>query len=205
MSEGKSYFVILNDQQVGPVTVDALLEMAKQNPILPGTLVWTEGMENWAPVSQTPLAALLMSRPMAPPPPPTAWKPPDLGRSLALTGAHAGAEKGTAPIPGIGFVDAIKLGFLKYAVFKGRASRSEYWWFTLFYFLSGVVAGIIPILLIFWLIGLLVPALAVAVRRLHDTGRSGWWYLISFVPIVGFLVLIYFLVQPSQAEQNQYG
>ena len=111
----------------------------------------------------------------------------------------------------MGFADAIKSVFAQYAGFSGRARRSEYWWFFLFYFIASIVASVIdallgvPIATIVLVLGLIVPTLAVSVRRLHDTGRSGWWILIGLVPLVGFIVLIVFHVQDSQPGTNQYG
>ncbi len=107
----------------------------------------------------------------------------------------------------------------KYATFSGRARRSEYWWWYLFVSLVFVVAGILDraIGLTYsdltigggWiatiaLIVFLIPNLAVSVRRLHDTGRSGWWLLIGLVPVIGFFVLLYFFVLDSEND-NQYG
>ncbi len=109
----------------------------------------------------------------------------------------------------------------KYAEFSGRARRAEYWNFLLvqiglsiipyalgmigaameFGFLSVVgfvIYGIIALALV-------VPGLGVSVRRLHDTGRSGWWLLISLVPVVGAIAMIYFLVSDGHRGQNQYG
>ena len=107
----------------------------------------------------------------------------------------------------------------KYATFSGRARRSEYWWWYLFVTIVFVVAGILDnaIGLTYsdltiggrWiatiaLIVFLIPNLAVSVRRLHDTGRSGWWLLIGLIPIIGFVVLLYFFVLDSEND-NQYG
>ena len=107
----------------------------------------------------------------------------------------------------------------KYATFSGRARRSEYWWWYLFVSIVFLVAGILDraVGLTYsdltlgggWIatiaaIVFLVPNLAVAVRRLHDTGRSGWWLLIGLVPFVGFVVLLYFFVLDSEND-NQYG
>ena len=107
----------------------------------------------------------------------------------------------------------------KYATFSGRARRSEYWWWYLFVTIVFVVAGILDnaIGLTYsdltigggWiatiaLIVFLIPNLAVSVRRLHDTGRSGWWLLIGLVPVIGFFVLLYFFVLDSEND-NQYG
>ena len=105
----------------------------------------------------------------------------------------------------------------KYAIFTGRARRKEYWYFALFNFLIALVLGFIDGMLGlvvkdsgFGLLGglyslaVFVPSLAVSVRRLHDTGRSGWWLLIGFIPILGALVLLFFLVSGTQPGQNQY-
>ena len=108
------------------------------------------------------------------------------------------------------FVEAIKDGFGKYVMFSGRSSRSAYWYWALFAFIVGVVATIIDlaigsrILSSITTLALLLPGLAVAFRRLHDTGRTAWWILISIVPFVGFIVLIVFLVQPSEGP-NRFG
>ena len=84
----------------------------------------------------------------------------------------------------MGFVPAVSSAFRQYAKFSGRACRSEFWWFSLFETVLIVVAALAdsalntPVFTVVVLLALLLPSLAVAVRRLHDTGRSGWWYLI---------------------------
>jgi uncharacterized membrane protein YhaH (DUF805 family) len=94
----------------------------------------------------------------------------------------------------------------KYAVFTGRATRSEYWWFILAQALLGAIAGVIDESLnIIVSLLFLLPTLAVAVRRLHDIGKKGWWYLLVFIPIIGWIVLLYWFVQPSLPEANEYG
>lgn len=108
------------------------------------------------------------------------------------------------------FGEAVSDGFSKYATFNGRTSRSGYWWFYLFYVLVVVGTSIvdavikIPILTALAVLALFLPTLAVLVRRLHDTDHSGWWVLISFVPIVGTIVLIVFACTDS-GPPNKYG
>ena len=100
----------------------------------------------------------------------------------------------------------------KYASFSGRARRTEYWMFFLVYFVIALVIGVVEGLLsiggyltgIFALVHLL-PSLGVTVRRLHYTGRSGWWILLSFIPIIGALVLLYFMVISGEPQDNAYG
>ena len=108
------------------------------------------------------------------------------------------------------FADAVRSVFSQYATFSGRARRSEYWWYTLFAVILYIIVAIIdsaiknPILGLLVALGLVVPSLAVAVRRLHDTGRSGWWILIGLIPLVGGIVLLVFECQDSQGS-NSYG
>jgi len=119
------------------------------------------------------------------------------------------------------FLDTLKY---RYAKFDGRATRSEFWYFALFSFIGSFIFGLIDALIVNPMLGatpgqmgqggflqfifalaLMVPSIALAVRRLHDIGKSGWWYLIAFIPIVGVLVLLYFFVLDSQPGSNQYG
>lgn len=113
------------------------------------------------------------------------------------------------------FLDALKN---KYATFEGRARRSEYWYFVLFYVLTIVALAIIDgiagtlnddvgigLLSGIFVLATFVPALAVTVRRLHDTDRSGWWVLLDLVPVIGPLVLLVFTVLDSQPGANRFG
>lgn len=102
------------------------------------------------------------------------------------------------------FGDSIQTCLRKYADFNGTASRSEYWWFVLFLVLGSAILSVFSdkLSLVFSLLTLL-PSFAVAARRLHDIDRSGWWQLIGIIPLIGWIVMIYWLVQPSQP--NRYG
>lgn len=108
------------------------------------------------------------------------------------------------------FGDAISDGFSKYATFNGRSSRSAYWWWTLFYFLIIIGASIVdaavttPVVSVLAWLALFIPNLAVLVRRLHDTDRSGWWVLIGLIPLAGTIVLIVFACIDS-GPPNKYG
>ena len=110
-------------------------------------------------------------------------------------------------------VEAWKLVVLeRYAKFDGRAGRAEYWWFFLATFIIGIAINVLTaissafyILSFIYFIAVLVPSLAVAIRRLHDTNKSGWFMLLALIPIVGFIVLIVFLATPGEPGPNNYG
>ena len=117
------------------------------------------------------------------------------------------------------YLEALK----KYAVFHGRAHRAEFWWFVLFNAIFSFALNItfgarvgvpeesvssaspLAILPAIYGLAVLLPAIGVSIRRLHDTNRSGWWLLIAFFPIVGAIVLIVFYAQAGDAGENQFG
>lgn len=112
---------------------------------------------------------------------------------------------------------AVNIVLSKYATFSGRASRPEFWWWVLAVFLANLAASALDTLIFgagpdnsqpigaLLNLALFVPNIAVAARRLHDIGKSGWWLLLAFIPVLGLLVLIFFYVQPTQPEPNAYG
>lgn len=106
----------------------------------------------------------------------------------------------------------------KYAVFSGRAQRAEYWYYVLFYLIINLVLGYIDrlmnptipqdgagVLTGVFVLATLIPSLAVGARRLHDTNRSGWWLLISLIPLIGAVVLLIFTVQDGTPGDNRFG
>ena len=123
----------------------------------------------------------------------------------------------------MGFGTAIQAFWQNYAHFKGRARRSEYWFIQLFLLLTNLAAAVIDLVLmrgdverfianggggivgLIWILVTIVPSLAVLVRRLHDTSKSGWWALIGLVPIAGAIVLLVFTVADSTQGENTYG
>ncbi len=126
----------------------------------------------------------------------------------------------------MGFGEAVRSCFDKFLTFSGRARRAEYWWFVLFNILGSIIAGMIDRALfgsvvietadsieiiqksvvggIFSLV-VLFPGLSVMVRRLHDTGRSGWWFWINLIPFVGWLIYLWFMLKPGDRGANAYG
>jgi len=116
-------------------------------------------------------------------------------------------------------MDWMLMPLRRYAEFSGRSQRKEYWMFYLFCVivavvlnvvesivgLSGMVGGVYGPLTSLFLLGILVPSIAVGIRRLHDTDRSGWWLLIALVPIVGGIVLLVFFVTDGTHGPNRFG
>ena len=110
------------------------------------------------------------------------------------------------------FATAVKTVVMeKYANFSGRAMRSEYWWFVLAYLIAYLVLSIVDyalgaqLLTTILSLGLLIPSIAVGVRRLHDLDKSGWWLLLGLIPLIGRLVLIYWFCQPGTPGPNRFG
>ena len=107
----------------------------------------------------------------------------------------------------------------KYAVFSGRATRSEYWYFQLFNLIIAIVLNAIDvvvgdkigvgygmgILALLYFLATFLPSLAVIIRRLHDVGKSGWMLLIEFIPIIGIIWLLILTIMPSEPKENKYG
>jgi uncharacterized membrane protein YhaH (DUF805 family) len=109
------------------------------------------------------------------------------------------------------YTDVIK----KYAVFNGRAARPEFWWFVLCNAIVALVINVVVGVIVgrssgqvvsdLYSLAVLLPSLGVGIRRLHDTNRTGWWYLLVFIPIIGWIVLIVFLAMASDPGPNTYG
>jgi uncharacterized membrane protein YhaH (DUF805 family) len=122
-------------------------------------------------------------------------------------------------------IDWVLEVFSKYATFDGRARRKEYWYWYLFNFIVSIFISVVSlvingtetdngigwfglfinIVVIIYSLGVFIPNLAVTVRRLHDTNRSGWWYFISMVPFIGGIILFIYLIEDSTPGDNQYG
>ena len=131
----------------------------------------------------------------------------------------------------MGFIEAVKYNFQHYADFKGRAQRSQYWWWALFVLITTAILNTIDgaagwnivqlpdmngstvptqiygggVLATIWGLALLIPNIAVAVRRLHDTGKSGWWFLLNLLCCIGSIILIIWYILPGNKGDNRFG
>lgn len=132
--------------------------------------------------------------------------PPPLPNSAMVNNHNAEAN--------FGILDWFKKALRNYTNFSGRARRKEYWYFVLVQMGLIIVAMILDAIIfnsetgLFYIVvalGLFLPGLAVTIRRLHDTSRSGWWFLLSILPLIGSIVLLVFLASDTKLETNQWG
>ncbi len=109
------------------------------------------------------------------------------------------------------FMTAVKFCFSNYFTIQGRAQRSQYWWYALFTFIIAIIASVIdaalgvPIFYLIFVLATLAPSICVAIRRMHDKDKSGWWLLIGLVPIIGALYLLYLFVTRGTEGENRFG
>lgn len=211
------WFYALGTEQRGPVNESDLANAIHQGEIGPDSLVWRESMEDWA-LARTSLPGALI---------PQSWvdhlprSPAQGSQSGSVGGSASQSYPGTAPSGGVyhptTFGDSIKTVFWRYTQFSGRARRSEYWWFALGCLIASFVLIAIDFMIfpasvaevgvlsnIFGL-AIFVPSIAVSARRLHDTGRSGWWQLVGLIPLIGLIILIVWLAKKGQPNDNDYG
>ena len=118
-------------------------------------------------------------------------------------------------------IEWYKMAFTKYAEFSGRSTRNEYWWFVLCNILVTIalysivifaaiidfapLAFIAGLMIFVYMFAAIIPSVAVLVRRLHDVGKSGWFYFITLIPLVGGIVLLVFLAKESEPRANEWG
>lgn len=189
----KDWYFAFEGTSKGPIGQDEFEELVANGTIRSDTLVWQEGMDDWTPLSQ---ARKLTDTPPQPPRQPVS----DM-QDPAREDANS-------------FLGALKDGFGRYVDFKTRSTRSQFWWWALWMLILGAVTGgvdaalgmanLSPINSLFSLATFL-PSLAVAIRRLHDIGRTGWWVLLWLIPVIGWIVLIVFCCTRSQDGPNQWG
>lgn len=199
-----TYYLAVNGQSYGPYSVEQLAGMN----LTPASLVWNETMPDWVAASTVPeLQSLFYQTPPQPV-------------------QQAGQQQYQQPVYGVqravGFGEAIKMFFSNYATFSGRSSRSEFWYVTLFNFLVSIAITMLGVIFIAvspsyemivalkvvnWIYSLavLIPGLALAWRRLHDIGKSGGWWFIWLIPLVGAILLLVWFCTASDPEENEYG
>ncbi|MFP1631548.1 DUF805 domain-containing protein [Zhengella sp. ZM62] len=224
----RQWYYAEGQERRGPVGEDQMRAMAESGLVRPETLVWTAGMENWQKATETLPSGV---RPAhwggEAPPPVSAPPPPATSADASASGPQTArgpwqetqqegmAGDPDAPDPDT-FMGAVKTCFSKYATFEGRARRPEFWWFALFTLAGSMVASFLDMALFgagseagllgaVFSLAVLIPSIAVGVRRLHDTDRVGWWYLLVFIPLIGFIVLLIFFVQRGTEGPNRFG
>lgn len=195
-----TFYVAVGTQHTGPFTLE---QLAQQN-LTPETLVWNDTMPNWTPAGQV---AELRSLFYAQQPTQTYHQQP-----------YQQEQGYQRPV---GFGEAIGRFFSRYAEFYGRSSRSEFWFAWLFTVLVNVGFIVLANILLFsgaigvstllciiygiFNIAIIIPQLAICWRRLHDTGRSGGWWFIGLIPLIGSIILLVYFCQASQPYENEYG
>lgn len=188
----------IDGQSHGPVSEQEFAQLVANRTIQPETLVWQEGMDDWLPYGR-----------MAGGSTPSAGTPKWETAPAWDNGNPARPDAST-------FVGALKDALARYADFSTRSNRPQYWYFVLWSIIIGLVTVTLDIMMGFSPTGLLpintlaslallIPSLALVVRRLHDIGRSGWWFLLFLVPVIGWIVLIVFYCTASEPRANQWG
>lgn len=193
MADEAQWFYVADGKRNGPAGEAALRDLLRQGRVTANTLVWCDGMLDWKPLRQTPLAEAAVAAE-------TPWIPDGTG----------------GPGAPMGPVEAIISCLNKYFQFSGRASRSEYWYYQLFVllcfglffaFLAAIESPhpLVSLAVILVFLAAVIPQWTAAVRRLHDTDRSGWWLLIQVVPWIGPVVLLVLLCLRPTPGRNRFG
>jgi uncharacterized membrane protein YhaH (DUF805 family) len=196
--------------QEGPFSLEGVNELLRNGIYSLEDYAWHEGLENWTILRD--IAGVQLPKQV--PPPFTKSTDPSSARNYTSLPSTYHNQGHQATSNGVTFSESIKICFSKYATFEGRAGRSEYWWFYLFTVLLNWGAGLVGAIVldqstkgIFGLlvsIALLLPSLAVGARRLHDTGRSGWWLLLMLT-CLGILPLIVWMATVGDKKNNRFG
>ena len=218
-----AWFIHIPPETHGPYGLEQLRALVRDGRVNSQTLTAAVGADSWGKAGDQPGLRTLFDAMSPPHPAPPAYAPAQQGEALAIPT--------DAPGRPMGFGEAVDICLKqKYATFQGRARRAEFWWFTLAFVLvmavvsavaGGVTAatqsgdGSVSVIAIIVgalggvvLLGLIVPAISVTVRRLHDLGFSGWWYLGPIIPIVGGFIAIYLYIKymmRGDIGPNAYG
>lgn len=260
MIENKEFYYGDNGNSVGPISSNELIELLKNGKVNRETLIWSQGYADWIKLSESEVGIYLLPPPRksnvetksnnlshldisvnnslelsdnlsqqsVPMTNHQAQMNNVLSESTISTVSNDNANYPVETVSGLEhFINAYRRN---YANFKGRASRAEYWYFSLFNFLSFGLAIALDVLLLVLMDGGIwideytqipliifsilyffisfIPGLSVSIRRLHDTNHSGWWLLLMIIPIInliGYWVIFYFFVVSSDVGRNAYG
>ena len=210
------YYIGKNNQRTGPFPLEQLLA----NGLTPDSLVWCSGMPGWQKATEVPEVAALFA-PQPPVLPQQGYMPPAQGYQQPYQQPQYQQPTYQQPYgqygygvdykqqmsdqhfatygyrPQMEFGESIKVCFNKFTDFTGRARRSEYWWFYLFYTLVGSFTCGIGTLVCF------IPMIAVSVRRLHDTNHSGWWYFLPLILSLAFVAVMIPIAITADAANNK--
>lgn len=207
VTDEQQWYYASGKDKKGPVNLGEVKTLIQADVIDRNTLVWADGMADWAPAND------VLPDDVKPP----SWRqPPDLSAERRQNLQPQYLSAGTAADHPSGMIESVGVVFSKYATFSGRARRPEYWYFVLFNFLVGLALVVADIIIFgvqnelsplnsLYSLAVLIPSLAVGARRLHDIGRSGWWQLIVLIPIVGIIVLIVWCASRGDDTPNRYG
>jgi uncharacterized membrane protein YhaH (DUF805 family) len=195
----------------GPVSESAMIELMRAGQISADTFVWSAGFDQWTPLSQTALSRHLPAKPLPLP-----------DAVIAETASIISISENRSNR--IGFINSVKICFRKYFEHKGRAQRSEYWYFQLFitilYTFSSLLfliislvnyefikyfSSILTFILFIATILIITPLFNVSVRRLHDLNHSGWWVLFIFIPYLGQIAFLIYMCFRGTVGSNRFG
>jgi uncharacterized membrane protein YhaH (DUF805 family) len=198
MAQTDAWHYAVGEASRGPFTEAQLRGLLADGTISGETLIWSEELGAWRPYGETRLASA-----SAPPP---LGAPRSAVPSVGVTPARPRVRT---------FGEAVRAFFSGYATFQGRANRPEYWYATLFLIIVGLTTGIVDVLLFgsqpispvntLFSLATVVPSISVTVRRLHDIDRTGWWFWLWLLPIVGWIVLMVFWCQRGTEGPNRFG
>ena len=206
MSQEQIWFYASGAEPNGPVERAHIEALVRGGQIGPQTLVWRDGLDGWVELAGSELAGLVALQPL-----PVDGSPasPPIEKMLARE-ANAAVES-----PALQMGEAIIVCFRKFFTFSGRAKRPEFWYFTAFVWIVGIVLTLLDLILTgpslaaastsnAWALITFFPSLSATVRRLHDTDRSGWWIWLVLVPLIGLVVLVFFLCQRGTIGRNRF-
>lgn len=209
------HYQVLGTNQ-GPVSSTVIEQLIYGSQLNTLSLVWHDGLDNWMPAGTTPeLAPIFVRMGTGMHGMPQTVQPTG-GLLINVEPAASHSARANDNQTMFSWYSVV---FSKYAEFDGRSRRSEYWYFSLVNILiylafqmllimtfpSFALPMILAMMYLFYAVVAFIPSLAVLFRRLHDTGRSGWWWLILFIPLVGTIILLTFLAEDSQRGSNLYG